>query len=121
VGNEAREPFRPRHTLAVQARFERTDLPDDGGHIVVQRPPPQQKIGGFVHLDAVHHRVNSQVGDKRINGGGAGQHLNPHAERVSPIPAPGTAVHGDQRVSVDCEGNRRMIQSGFQDTDAMCS
>ena len=72
VGKEASESLRPRHPLGVQAGFERPDLPDDGGNIILQRPSPQQEIGGLVHLNAVHHRVDPQGGEKRVDGGDAG-------------------------------------------------
>src|SRR5208282_2337961 len=35
VGDETRESFRPRNPLAVKAGFERADLPDDGGNVVL--------------------------------------------------------------------------------------
>ncbi len=35
VGDETGESFRPRNPLAVQAGFERADLPNDGGNVAL--------------------------------------------------------------------------------------
>ena len=108
--NQPRKPPRQRHRLAVQARLNRPNLPQNRRHIALQRPPAQQHICGFVHLDAVDHRVEPQVRQQRIQRRDARQNGHAEIQRRRKLQHQKRRQRRHQRMAVECKRHRRMIQ-----------